>query len=228
MRFGRENYLAQMKFYTQILDNKQKKLLPRLSILDEEGLYLAGGTALALHLGHRTSLDFDLYTSKNFDNLKIARSISREFGINALIRKNQPEDTLFAEILGVKISIFYYPYPLVERLTKYEGVRLASAKDIAAMKVAAIVQRGKQRDFIDIYFLLEKFGFKKVLEATYRKYPWYKDMDEIIFRSLTYFSDADKDREVDRIKVLDKNFSWEKAKKKISEEVKKHQLGMLR
>ena len=92
------------------------------------------------------------------------------------------------------------------------------------MKVAAIIQRGKQRDFVDIYYLIEKLGMARVIEVSFKKYPWYQENSQIIFKTLTYFDEADADTEVSRISLLDKNLSWEQVKQKIATAVKSQYL----
>lgn len=209
--------------YPQILSKNQQEALAKLGVLDKD-YYLAGGTALALQLGHRTSLDFDLYNINHFSNEGLIKKLKGAFLTDFKANENQPKDTLFAEIMGIKMSVFYYPYPLINNAVKFPPIKLASIEDISAMKVVAIVQRGKQRDFIDLYYLINKIGINKILESAYQKYPWYREMDEIVFYSLTYFDDAEKDKGLRAIRVLDPNFSWEKAKETIRKEIKKYQL----
>lgn len=207
--------------YPQILSKNQQEALTKLDVLSK-GYYLAGGTALALQLGHRTSLDFDLYNINHFNNEGLIKKLKSTFSTSFKTNENQPKDTLFAEIMGIKISVFYYPYPLIDNLVEFPPIKLASIEDISAMKVAAIVQRGKQRDFIDLYYLINRIGINKILESAYQKYPWYREMDEIVFTSLTYFDDAEKDKGLRAIKVLDPKFSWERAKETILKEIKKY------
>jgi len=209
--------------YPQILSKNQQEALAKLGILGKD-YYLAGGTALALQLGHRTSLDFDLYNINHFSNEELIKKLKSTFSTSFKANENQPKDTLFTEIMEVKMSVFYYPYPLISSPVEFPPIKLASLEDISAMKVAAIVQRGKQRDFIDLYYLINKIGINKILESAYQKYPWYREMDEIIFTSLTYFDDAEKDKGLRAIKVLDPKFSWERAKETILKEIKKYRL----
>lgn len=203
-----------MKLHPEILSEKQRQLLEQLGFLKERGIYLAGGTALALQLGHRTSLDFDFYSRQKFDNKNLAEG----FGIKEV--KPQPEDTFQAVIEGVSVSVFFYPYELVSGLIEFGLTELAGLEDIAAMKVAAVIQRGKQRDFVDIYYLTQKLSMIGIIEAALKKYPWYKENKQMLFKALTYFADADADTEVGRIKVLDSDFSWEAAKRKIYDQVR--------
>lgn len=210
-----------MKFHLQVLTDKQKEVLKKLNFLKDFPFYLAGGTATALQLGHRTSLDFDFYSKTKLDEKKLSTAFKKIFP-NISVSKNQPTDTFQVNINQVNLSIFYYPYKLVEKLIDFPPIKLASLEDIAAMKVAAIVQRAKQRDFFDLYYLILKLGLPKIIEATYKKYPWYKENDQIIFKALTYFKEADQDKELKLITIFDKNATWSKIKAEISKEVEKY------
>jgi hypothetical protein len=94
------------------------------------------------------------------------------------------------------------------------------------MKTAAVVQRARQRDFYDIYYLIKELGMKKIITATYQKFPWYEENNGVVFTSLTYFTDADKDPEAERVKVFDKGVTWEMVKREIEDEVRKYVDGL--
>jgi len=213
-----------MAFYPHILNPTQNEILPRLSFTKLE-FYLGGGTALALQLGHRTSVDFDFYAPRKFDNQQMAQTINRLFP-GTDITPEQPENTLRLDVIGTEISAFYYPYPLLEPLVDYGSVSLASLTDIAAMKTAAVVQRARQRDFYDIYYLIKELGMEKIITATYQKFPWYEENNVVVFTSLTYFTDADNDLEAERVKVFDRNVTWEMVKKRVKEETQKYVDGL--
>lgn len=203
-----------MKLREDILNLNQKKLLKRLNFLAKTSLYMGGGTALALQLGHRTSVDFDLYSEEKFDVSNLRNLFLKEVsGIEIL--EEHADGTLQMRADNVDISVFYYPYKLITDLIDYFPVKLASPQDIAASKVAAVVQRARQRDFVDIYYLSKELGFAKVIKCTYKKFPWYEESSGIIFKSLTYFDEADVDDEADRVKLFDKDVTWEKVKKEL-------------
>jgi len=206
-----------MAFYPHILNPTQNEILPRLSFTKPE-FYLGGGTALALQLGHRTSVDFDFYAPRKFDNQQMAQTINRLFP-GTDITPEQPENTLRLDVMGTEVSAFYYPYPLLEPLVDYGSVSLASLTDIAAMKTAAVVQRARQRDFYDIYYLIKELGMEKIITATYKKFPWYEENNVVVFTSLTYFTDADKDPEAERVKVFDTSLDWDHVKNFIKSSV---------
>lgn len=209
--------------YLNILNEKQHKLAKKLDFLPS-GMYLAGGTALALQLGHRTSLDFDFYINDHFDSQELARLIQEK--VPQIKLERVLKDTLLIEIDGVGCSFFYYPYKLLKKIIVFAGLRIASIEDIAAMKMIAISMRGKRRDFIDVHFLLERFSLKEMIKFTLRKYPGYQPL--MILKGLIFFNDAEDEDLARGIKVIGKDFSWEEAKKKIFEEVRKYQLGMFR
>ena len=180
------------------------------------GFYLAGGTALALQMGHRASLDFDFYTQKNFEPLRLREKFDKRF--KKVIEIHVAKDTLILDVEGIEVSFFKYPYKLINPCLKLEEVDIASMEDIASMKILAISQRGIRRDFIDIYFLIQKFGLKKIIELTKEKYPMFNIY--VGLQGLTYFKDADEDLEEERFRLF-KKISWEGIKKHIIKEVNK-------
>lgn len=209
--------------YPGILSKNQLVIVKRLKLPKTPGFYLGGGTALALQIDHRTSVDFDFYCLKNFDSLGLAQVISKTFPNTKVLF--QAEDTLRTEIGTTELSFFYYPYTLLKTLNKFDGLSIASPADIAAMKLAAIVQRGTKRDFIDVYFLLNTYSLEEIISFALKKYPSYHTM--LILRALIYFEDAEK-ISTRELKIFDPNFSWQKAKGKIFKEVKKYQLSILK
>lgn len=183
---------------------KNLELLGQLKIL--ENIYLAGGTALALQLGHRISYDLDFFTSKRFGAENILKKISQ-------IESYQHERISWGTILGklgdVKFSLFFYDYPLLKETIKFKGINLASIEDIAAMKVAAISERGTKRDFVDLYFILQKAELSEILNLYEEKYKNLSSNLMHIRKSLVYFADAEEEEMPKMIKKI----SWNKIKK---------------
>ena len=101
--------------------------------------------------------------------------------------------TLIGEIAGVKTSLFFYKYPLIGDLTPYEGLQIASLKDLAAMKLDTVVSRGTKRDFIDLYFLTKEFGPKLMFDFYDQKYGNLEERELLIRKALVYFVEADQD-----------------------------------
>jgi predicted nucleotidyltransferase component of viral defense system len=210
------------RLYLSVLSRKQLNLLRKLKFLKKYGFYLAGGTALALQIGHRTSVDFDFYTEKKFDSRKLREEFDKRF------KKVQEiyiaEDTLGLNVDGVGMSFFKYPYKLIRTCQEINGINLASKEDIAAMKIISISQRGRRRDFIDIYFLMKEFGLTQIIQFVKEKYPMFNIY--VGLQGLTYFEDADEDPEKGRFKLL-KEVKWTEIKKFIIKEVKKFKLSCL-
>ncbi|MGB6838911.1 MAG: nucleotidyl transferase AbiEii/AbiGii toxin family protein, partial [Microgenomates group bacterium] len=157
-------------YHLNVLDKNQKKIFPNLSFLAQDGFYLAGGTALALQIGHRTSVDFDFYSNKHFDALTLYDKIEDIFGQKAK-RTGQAEDTLFCKIGKADLSFFWYKHPLIKKTITFKGVPLASLGDIAAMKLIAVSRRPVKRDYIDIFFLLKRFSLEQIFSFAAEKYP---------------------------------------------------------
>lgn len=174
---------------------------------------LVGGTALSLQFGHRISVDLDLFTyNSEFDFFSVVSEIKRK-GFNIEIRK-QSANVLISMIENVKVDIVNYPYPWLDEKICQNEIVLATDKDIAAMKLAAITNRGTKKDFIDLYCLLKKYSLKQILSFYSAKYN-----DSSIFmvlKSLTYFEDAEADILPN---ILDDKISWENVKKTIIKEV---------
>lgn len=209
-----------MRLHREILNQEQERILDQLEFISATSLYLGGGTALALQVGHRTSVDFDFYISKQFDVVKMKRMFMNGLPGARLLGESS-DGTLRVAVENTEVSVFYYPYPLIDRLVNFPPVKLASLKDIAAAKVAAVVQRARQRDFVDIYYLAKELGFTEVVKSAYKKFPWYEENSGIVIKSLGYFEEADRDAEANRVKVFDKSITWQVVKSQITQELKK-------
>jgi predicted nucleotidyltransferase component of viral defense system len=200
--------------YPSVLDRKRRGIIKRLHFLSVYGFYLAGGTGLALQLGHRTSLDFNFYTQKQFDTHRMYREFEENF--NKIEMTYIDEETLRMKIDSVEVALFVYNYPLIRPVVSFEGIDIASLEDISAMKVVAISQRGLKRDFIDIYFLMQKFGLKRILEFAKEKYRSFNPY--VAIQGLLYFDDAERDPPSDRYRMLRK-VDWKEIKRFIIKEV---------
>lgn len=164
-------------------------LLEKLSTLPVlEDARLVGGTALALQLGHRTSVDLDFFGRINADSEDL-RDILREVGRVEVASVSKNINIFW--INGVKVDMVNYPYPWLDLPIVEDGVRLASLNDIAAMKISAIVNRGTKKDFIDLYTLLQHFALDEILDMYSRKYS--DGSLFIVMKSLTYLDDAETD-----------------------------------
>lgn len=160
--------------------------LSDLSVLKDARL--VGGTALALQLGHRTSTDLDFFGRINADSEKL-RDILREIGSVEIASVSKNINIFW--INGIKVDMVNYPYPWLDLPIEENRVRLASLNDIAAMKIAAIVNRGTKKDFIDLYTLLQSFSLDNILDMYSRKYS--DGSLFIVMKNLIYFDDAETD-----------------------------------
>jgi len=209
-----------------ILNYIQKKILKNISFLKRYGFYLAGGTALALYFGHRTSQDLDFYTKRTFNVLKLTENFKKIFKKD-IRNPKVAHDSLWLKIKNTDLSFFKYPYPLIKPLTSYQTIKMASPEDIIAMKLEAIIGRGKKRDFIDIYFSVKKYGLKKALDFYKKKYPEIFNEYNCL-TALTYFKDAEIGEQGRKRIYIYSNVDWRGIKKYITEEVKKYQLSIIK
>jgi len=182
-----------------------------------ESFYLAGGTALALHLGHRQSVDFDFFTLTDINTHELIDNL-RILGTFELF--HQSHNTLHGLLENVRISFFTYKYPLLKELHKYMSLAIADLLDIALMKLEAIAGRGNKKDFIDLYSLLPYLSLTELFEHYSLKYGEPLNNHYHLLKSLVYFKDA----ELQPMPVMLVNLSWETVKNCIMAEVKKVQL----
>ena len=186
------------------IDTTALELLKKLMCFDDFlNMRLVGGTALALQIGHRKSIDLDLFGDIDFDNVNTAK-VFADFN-NTIILKRSKNINIFS-IDDIKVDFVNYSYPWLQKPLLLDGIRLAGIEDIAAMKLAAITGRGSRKDFIDLYFLLQKYNLKEMLRFYRNKY--FDGSEYLVLKSLTYFADAENDIEVEMIKDI----SWVKIK----------------
>jgi len=173
--------------HKEALTEKGKELFPQLREFPE--LYLAGGTALALQIGHRVSVDFDLFTEEEIPK-NLLKKVEKVFGNSTiLILANNPEE-LSVSVDGVKISFIQYPFPLVRNACRYKGLRLMDKKEIAASKAYTIGRRGEYKDYVDIYFLLlgKHTTLKEMMQLARDKYK-NEFNDRLFLEQLVYADD---------------------------------------
>jgi hypothetical protein len=152
--------------------------------------YLAGGTALALHFGHRTSQDLDFFSEELFDEQVLLQKLQKLPAISAV---TAGPHTLHAEINRTKVSFLGYTYPLLGPLSHFLDAAVADPTDIACMKISAIASRGAKRDFVDLYVVAKRFGLPALLQLFQKKFALAHYNAVHVLKSLTYFVDAEKD-----------------------------------
>lgn len=163
--------------------------------------YLAGGTAVALHLGHRLSIDLDFFTPNDLDSLQWFKALQTYFaGDFTLSAVKIEKNTLVVTINRTGFSLFVYPYELIETTVSDDSLPmpLASLRDLALMKLIAVNQRGVCKDFIDLKFIMEHTGLnlEVLLQDLRRKYAVGEELFFQIKKSLIYFDDAERDLNV--------------------------------
>lgn len=193
--------------FHETISDEQLDVLKDLSGIREVSgsFYLAGGTALALRLGHRRSYDFDFFTGNKFNSGLYSNMIIKDFGgsISSL-----SDDTVNGIINNINISFFLYPYKLIRGSEKYNNIDLASLEDLACMKCSAIMKRGTKRDFYDIYEILKKIQPLEIKNYMLEKYMRNGNSFYHLTRSLFYFEDAEND--IDPVSL--NGTTWEKVK----------------
>lgn len=197
------------------------ELLKKLMKLEElKDFFLVGGTALALQLGHRISVDLDLFTQKDFNTKKMFDKLNRHFEIRDL---TEEINTLNFNIVFpdkseniIKIDLIKYSYPLIKPITEVDTFRLLSIEDIIPMKLSAIAGRGSKKDFYDIYYLLTDFNFEQMFDLFEKKFPNTNKFH--IIKSLTYFEDADLEPNPQTIE----NANWSDIKNEIIKQINEY------
>jgi hypothetical protein len=198
----------------------EKSTLEILEILQGNPMlkdfHLAGGTALALQIGHRKSIDLDMFTLHDFDVNTMLEFLEQKFDFYSDYTST---NTIKGSIDSVKIDFIAHKYQHVESIIETEGVRLYSIPDIAAMKLNAIAGNGtRSKDFVDVYFMLKIYKPEQLLNFYMTKYHQRNVMH--ILKSLVYFDDINTSDWP--VMVLEKDLKLSDVKKEILSAVKKY------
>ena len=202
--------------HTETVEPSTLDLLRRLQRLpDLTSTRLVGGTALALHLGHRKSVDLDMFGT--FDPIVSYRKLLADAGHSVEGAENGTVQSL--RVNNVKVDLVNYPYPWLDDAIEEGNIRLAGLRDIAAMKLSAVANRGRKKDFIDVARLLDVFSLDQMLSLYKEKFS----VSELSFplRGLLYFDDAEEDPMPE---MFDSNFTWENVKKTVVAATRKYVL----
>lgn len=196
--------------HQETVDQSTLELLTELQRKEYlKGFYLVGGTALALKLGHRKSVDLDLFSDFAFDTGLMLENLSADFPFRLYFSAT---NTLKGSINGIQVDIMAHRYPLVREPQVTEALSMLSVEDIVAMKFNAITINGQRvKDFIDIYYLLDEFTLAEMMEFYRTKYPLYNEVN--VLKSLTWFEDVDISDWPVLLKSPD--LEWSAVKKKI-------------
>jgi len=199
--------------FKQSISQGTRRVLEKVAQTDiATNFYLAGGTALAIQLGHRESIDLDWFCQKDFSNQKVKDNLS-ELGNFKLY--SEEDGTLHGELDSVKITFLRYKYDLLYPVIAFENIKLADERDISAMKIDAASSRGSKKDFIDLYFLLKKYSLTDLISFFEKKFSNIEYNKLHILKSLIYFEDAENEPTPLMLEKVD----WEKVKEKITKEV---------
>jgi hypothetical protein len=194
--------------YKETVEPATLGLLTELMTLPElEQFRLVGGTALSLLLGHRASIDLDLFTDEPFDSDLINFKLSGNFQFFS--KERTSPRLLFTYINNVKVDFVHTFEKFTFASNTIEGIRFASVEEIIALKLNAIAGRGAKKDFWDLHELLEHFSFDQMFSFYQARYP--NNSTIMIIKSITYFVEADLDSDPYSFKKL----KWDKVKKDI-------------
>jgi hypothetical protein len=171
--------------HPEILSDRQKEILPIIECFGDFGL--AGGTAVALQVGHRRSIDFDLLSNKEFDNSEIRKKLSTTGKIEQVFVDQKGEYTVL--INGVRVTFLYYPFKIDFSLN-FGRIKVADVLTIAALKAYALGRRAKWKDYVDVYFILKNHSIEEIIGKAVEIFG--SEFNEKIFKSqLSYFEDVD-------------------------------------
>ena len=189
---------------TTTVEKRTLELLKQLQSQSElSDFHLAGGTALALYLGHRKSIDLDLFTPYPFNTTRLEHFLVTKFGFQG---DYSEQNTLKGRIDDVKIDCITHPYPLLQNPLEEEGIRLYSQPDIIAMKLSAIADNASRlKDFIDIAYLSTQYSFQEMLGFYVQKFPTSSPLRPL--KGITYFDDIDHE---ETVVMLESTYSWQK------------------
>lgn len=197
--------------YTETIEGGTLELLRNLqSEVLLSSFNLVGGTSLALRMGHRKSVDLDLFTKDDFDLQELRELLVNKYDFQVSYEKGK---TLKGFINNVKIDLIKYDYPQVCSVETIEGIRFESIPDVIAMKLSAICDNGsRMKDFIDIAFLSSKYSFDDMLKFYSTKFPASNQM--MLAKALVYFADIDFNEDIVMLKY---DFNWDKIAKRLND-----------
>jgi predicted nucleotidyltransferase component of viral defense system len=176
---------------------------------------LAGGTTLALYLGHRVSIDLDFFTTQEFDSTKLVNLLEDKYQLSSIIAsKNALSLYILYNEKNIKIDFLRHNYKIIKSSVIEDGVRLHSIEDVAAMKLNAILNRGAKKDFYDIYELLKHYSLHELVSFFKIKYPNTNVL--MLIKSLDYFLDAD----VEPDPIALNKAKWIDIKEEISNQIR--------
>lgn len=204
--------------HTETLAPNTKIAFEHLSNLEAiKPFYLSGGTALALHLGHRESEDLDFFTENDFDPQNLQIQLSKSLKLSDI---SEDSGTLNCYADNVKLQFLHYPYKLISESANWHGLAVSSVADIACTKLITISSRGSKKDFIDLYFILKIFSLDELFSFLPQKYTEIDYNLVHILKSLVYFDTAEEQP----MPKMHQTVSWNEAKSALISQVKEFRL----
>ena len=182
--------------HTEILTGKQVELLPYIKKF-RQSFYMVGGTAIALHIGHRQSIDFDLFTISKLNKSRI-KSILLQIPFNQ-IPIFEDYDQLHLVINHVKVTFFSFPYPVLHPINVNSYITIPSLLSLAAMKAFALGRRAKWKDYVDLYFILRDYYTIKEISGEAEKYFSQQFSEKLFREQLAFHKDIDYTEPVEYI-----------------------------
>jgi len=206
--------------HKEAVDYPTLELIKQLQEKDYmHGFHLVGGTAIALMIGHRKSVDVDLFSDFSFDTAQLLENISADFDFNLFFSS---KNTLKGSIDKIQVDILAHRYPLISKPVTQENISMLSLPDIIAMKLNAIATSGQRvKDFIDVYYLLDKYSISDMVDFYKTKYSQYNEVN--ILKSLVYFEDVDL---TDWPQIMaDPELEWNKVKQRLIQATRDYMTG---
>jgi hypothetical protein len=179
--------------HLEVLEAGQHAVLQRMAApVANEGFYLGGGTAIALHLGHRKSVDLDWFSFERVEDPRRLVGRLRDEGV-AIENAQTERGTVHGAVDGVRVSLLEFRYALLAPVERFDGIPIAALDDLAPMKLSVIAQRGTRRDFVDIHALVQEFRpLPEMLELYRRKFE-VEDVMHVVY-ALGHFDDAEPEQ----------------------------------
>jgi len=176
-----------------ILTFSQRQILPLIQTFSNN-FGLVGGTAIAYHLGHRRSIDFDLFSYNTFSTISIRNKVNKFFQIEQTLSQGEGELTVIVN--KAKLTLFLFPYK-IEYSDRFEDViNIPDLLTLSAMKAFALGKRAKWKNYVDLFFIAKKFNLKQIVDKSFELFG--NEFNEKLFRvQLAYFDDVDYSEEVE-------------------------------
>ena len=180
--------------HKDILSSEQMAMLPLIKDFSA-GYYLVGGTALALQYGHRRSLDFDLFTTKSFENQPIIRTIRKDHSINQVHIDQLNQLTLVAD--HIKMTFYQYEYPVIHEEKFEDIITMPDDLSLAAMKAFALGRRAKWKDYVDLYFVFKRHPIQEVIDRAHKCFGMGEFNEKLFRGQLDFHQDINYSEPVD-------------------------------